>query len=247
MIVNLNSIRLDPCNGQYEEYPLLPTETGNVLPGAIVAVTTVTKDWPVYAGIDGETAQSNGTRQSETDPPTNMRGVRLVEETIPAQGTEGEEGYVPASTVKKYVVDKAYVTSQAAAGQDVNGVELLVVTENSYDHGSINHKCIPGEIVHLRRAVSADRYLLRAVEGTYIEGDPVYLTQTANGIYVTKTGAAGAKPIGYAGESFVVYGEDKPELNPKFYYDAIDDSTPIRPSTRWLNGAVFNLLKVRIA
>jgi len=247
MIVNLNSIRLDPCNGVYEEYPLRPNETGNVLPGAIVAVTTVTTPYHLYNGVSG-TAQSTGVRQSEVDPPTNMAGVRLVPatEAQDAQGNPGEEGYQPAvdAVPAHYVIDKAYVTSQAT---DLSATEILIVTENSYEYAGINHKCIPGEIVHLRRAVSGDRYLIRAVEGNYVEGDPVYLTQTDNGIYVTKTGAEGATPIGYAGETYVVYGEDKPELTPKFYYDAIDDSTPVRAASRWLNGAVFNLLKVRIA
>ena len=251
MIVNLNSIRLDPCNGQYEEYPLLPTETGNVLPGAIVAIAQPQQKepWGLYNYADAAgNAQSTGIRQSETNPPTTD-GKILVDAvgtpTIDDPENPGKKipnpDYVPAY----YVTAKTYVTSQAS---NLAATELLVVTENSYEHGSINHKCIPGEIVHLRRAVSADRYLLRAVAGSYVEGDPVYLTQTANGIYVTKEAPEnGGAPIGYAGETFVVYSADNEAVNPKFYYDAIDDSTPIRPSSRWLNGAVFNLLKVRIA
>jgi hypothetical protein len=248
MIVNLHSICLDPCNGRYEEYPLLPEEEGTVLPGAIVAIAQPQqkKPWGLYEGVDG-TAQSTGLRQSETTPPTADGKILVAAEGTPEiddPDNPGEKIPNPNYKPAYYVTAQTFVTSQAV---NVGATELLVVTENSYEHGSINHKCIPGEIVHIRRAVSADRYLLRAVAGSYVEGDPLYLTQTANGIYVTKTGAEGAKPIGYAGETYVVYGEDNETVNPKFYYDAVDDSTPIRPSSRWLNGAVFNLLKVRIA
>jgi len=69
----------------------------------------------------------------------------------------------------------------------------------------------------------------------YKIGEPVYAIQTPNGIYVSKEQEG--KFIGWAMEDFEVT---------QAMVDLVDDSTPVRPSTINLNGAIVNLLRVRI-
>jgi len=77
--------------------------------------------------------------------------------------------------------------------------------------------------------------LLRTMPGVYQTGESVYAVQTENGIYVTNE--VGGKFIGWAMEDF--------EVTPAMM-DLVDDSTIERPSTINLNGAIVNLLRVRI-
>lgn len=194
MKVNQHSITLNPCNGFYEEYVLDSSESGNVLPGAVVTQKATTA-----VQADGVTA--------------------------------------------------AVVSSQVPTGGDIDAVELFVVTENALIGKSINHKAAAGEVTPLHRPVSGDCLLVRAVAGAYAVGDPLYLTQTTNGIYVTKTSGSGTGSAikAYAGEAFTVLSATNTTTDPKFYYDVIDDSTTERPATTNVAGGVVNLLRVRIA
>lgn len=152
-------------------------------------------------------------------------------------------------TVQADGIKTAVASSQVPNGTDIDTVELFVVVENALIGKSINHKAIPGEVTPMYRPISGDRFLVRAVAGSYVSGDPLYLTQTNNGIYVTKTAGndTGNEVKAYAVESFVVPAATNTALTPPFFYDVVDDSTTERPATTRLNGGVVNLLAVRIA
>lgn len=118
---------------------------------------------------------------------------------------------------------------------DLDGFEACVVLENGLLGTSMNHKQYAGDLMLVRRLVSGDMYLLRAVAGTYTTGMPLYATQTTNGIYVSSTGAG--KFIGWAQENYTVTGT---------MVGLVDDSTLTQPSSTNLNGVLVNLLRVRI-
>ena len=124
----------------------------------------------------------------------------------------------------------------------LDAVELLIVKENALVGGGINRPSIAGETIVLERAVSGDRYLVRAIAGDYKYGDPLYLTQTANGIYFTKTIGVGANAApsvrAIAVESFVIDAG---------MVDLKDESNPIGTGKNQVpNGGLVNLLRVRI-
>ena len=118
---------------------------------------------------------------------------------------------------------------------DLQAFETFVILENALLGKGINAKSFNGERILCRRAVSGDVLLIRAVTGDYRIGQPVYATQTSNGIYVTNE--RDGKFVGWAQEDFTV----TPSM-----VDLVDDSTSERPSTVNLNGVIVNLLRVRI-
>lgn len=128
--------------------------------------------------------------------------------------------------------DFCAISSQAA---DMNGFEALVVLENALLGKGLHARQYPGEALLARRAVEGDMYLLRAVAGTYTCGQPLYATQTANGIYVSATGEG--RFIGWAQENYTI----TPTM-----VDVVDDSTRETPSTVNVNWLMANLLRVRI-
>ncbi|MDR2116768.1 MAG: hypothetical protein LBP87_10365 [Planctomycetaceae bacterium] len=158
------------------------------------------------------------------------------------------------STIQSDMVNAAVVSSQASANlagdaTDVqkaavlNAAELLIVKENALVGGGINRPSIAGETIMLERAVSGDRYLVRAVVGEYKQGEPLYLTQTANGIYFTKTVGTGANAApavrAFALENFSIVAG---------MVDLKDESNPIGTGRNEVrNGGLVNLLRVRIA
>ena len=146
-------------------------------------------------------------------------------------------------------IAKAVLSSQVLTGAAIDSVELFVAVENALLGKSINHKAFKGEVTPVYRPVSGDRYLARAVAGNYAEGDALYLTQTANGLYFTKTTGegTGSEVKAYAAESFVIPAATNTALTPPFFYDVVDDSTTERPSSTRMNGGVVNLLRVRLA
>lgn len=144
-------------------------------------------------------------------------------------------------------VETAVLTTAPADGADLASVEAFVVIENALLGKSINHKAYPGEVTGVYRPVSGDRFLARAVAGNYVEGDPLYYTQTNNGIYFTKVGTTGQEIKAFAAESFVIPAATNTATNPPFFYDQVDDSTTERPSSVNMNGGYVNLLRIRIA
>ena len=146
-------------------------------------------------------------------------------------------GYcLPGTLVAMTSDEQTHATNSVdSQADDLDAFETLVVLENALLGKTINAKSYNGERILCRRAVSGDMYLLRAVPGEYKSGNPVYATQTPNGIYVTLD--PDGKFVGWAQESFTVTTG---------MVDLLDDSTREAPSTINLNGAIVNLLRVRI-
>ena len=128
------------------------------------------------------------------------------------------------------------VTSQAA---DLSAIEPLIVNENALLGGTINRPSRKGEVILLQRGVSGDRYLLRALPETYHIGDPVYATQTPNGIYVSKENPDDLLPFALADEEYTI----TPDI-----VDLKDESTSDGFGPNEVpNGGIVNLLRVRLA
>jgi len=128
------------------------------------------------------------------------------------------------------------VSSQAS---EFPAIEPLIVKENALIGGTINRPSRRGEVILLHRGVSGDRYLLRAVVGTYSIGDPVYAVQTVNGIYMTKENTEDQLPFAFADEKFTIT-DDIVDLKDESTSDGLGhNEVP--------NGGIVNLLKVRLA
>jgi hypothetical protein len=152
------------------------------------------------------------------------------------------------------MVNTAMVSSQSSANlatdasnaikaAALNAVEILIVKENALVGGGINRPSKAGETIVLERAVTGDRCLVRAIAGDYKYGEPLYLTQTANGIYVTNvvgTGANAATSVrAVAIENFTISAD---------MVDLKDESNSIGTGTNEVpNGGLVNLLRVRIS
>jgi len=127
-------------------------------------------------------------------------------------------------------------TSQAV---DLAAVEPLIVKENALLGGSINRPSMRGNVILLHRGVSGDRYLLRAVAGTYRISEPLYLVQTANGIYLTNVANNAQRPFAYSLEDFTISAA---------IVDLKDESsTDGFGKNEVPNGGLVNLLQVRLA
>jgi hypothetical protein len=158
------------------------------------------------------------------------------------------------ANIQSDMVNTAVVSSQSSANLPadasaatkaaaLNAVELLIVKENALVGGGINRPSVAGETIVMERAVTGDRYLVRAIVGDYKYGDSLYLTQTANGIYVTKTIGSGANAApsvrAIAIENFNITLD---------IVDLKDESNPIGTGKNQVpNGGLVNLLRVRIA
>lgn len=118
---------------------------------------------------------------------------------------------------------------------NISGFETAIVLENALLGKAIHAVQYDNEIILVRRPVSGDVYLIRAVAGEYNQGDALYATQTANGIYVSKTGEG--KFIGWSQENYTITND---------MVDMIDNSTRDFPSDTKVNGRLVNLLRVRI-
>jgi hypothetical protein len=146
-----------------------------------------------------------------------------------------ESGLVlPGSIVA--VKSPRMVSSQT---EDLSVVEPLIVKENALIGGTINRPSRKGEVIMVQRGVSGDRYLVRAVPGSYRIGDPVYVIQTANGIYVSKENPDDLLPFAIADEDFT-FGTNIVDLKDESTTDGFGhNEVP--------NGGIVNLLKVRLA
>lgn len=149
----------------------------------------------------------------------------------------------------------------------LDSVEILILVENALLGKGICALYFPGEVTPVYSPVSGDRYLGRCVPGEYTEGDPLYLCNyeydidgkgtKVKGFYfcgadaVDDDGAAivHSKEIkAFAGEDFICPKESNANRKPyPFFRDVIDDSTTERPATTNINGALTNLLRVRMA
>jgi hypothetical protein len=214
MLRDQYGIELQVSNSPYTEYVLDPMEVGKVLPGAIVSL---------YSIIDGTPTAAN----------TNQPWGGATPQQIAGPPNAQADGLLPGR-----------IQSQAGANgaPTIGEIEPIIVIDNRLLGRSMNHVARPGEVIPSRRLVSGDIVLIRCVTGTYHVGQPLYLTQTPNGMYVTGTKPTGdAQLLGYAQENFVVDSN---------MVDLIDDSNSDFPTTRgpgyYINGMLVNLLRVRI-
>ena len=217
MLRNSNTIALQPANSRYEEYMLDPAETGLAMPGTVLALGRSSDD--VFAGnavVDGVYQANGNNAVTRSETPHGM--------------------------------GRGMLTSQA----DTNGAAPLglispfLVIENALLGTALNKPSIPGSVIPGYRVSDEDVFNVRCVPGSYTVGQPVFLIQTINGIYVTNEYEAGLPLFGHAEENYVVTAANT---------DLVDNSTheiPPLPQTAGgvtylnLNGALVNLLRVRI-
>lgn len=267
MILDQNTIVLNPCNGFYDEYTLVSPEQAVaqdpaittpicILPGAIVGQTTVeplydAKKYPFFIK-PGQTAAD---------------GAAAFEAALAEAKAADDGGQTLEQFYTKY--PRQHVITAGKGGEasvdDLNAVEILILVENALLGKGICALYFPGEKTPVYSPVSGDRYLARCVPGTYTEGEPLYLCDyvpagdggvTEDGYKVRGYYFCGKDYIGtrsteikaFAGEDFVcpdATNEDRKPL--PFFLDVVDDSTTERPASRKINGALTNLLRVRMA
>lgn len=265
MILDQNTIVLNPCNGFYDEYTLVSDKQADVndlevpvciLPGAIVGQKTVDpifdpNKWPFYAN-PGETVAAATTRFNAELAAAKTAGGATLEAFY-------------AKYPRQHVITAGFAgegsgTDGALAADDLNAVEVLILVENALLGKGICALYFPGEKTPVYTPVSGDRYLGRCVPGEYTEGQPLYLCDYENevggkkvkGFYFCGSSySAGAKSSeikAFAGEDFVCPNATDEDRKPyPFFLDGIDDSTTERPASIKLNGALTNLLRVRMA
>ncbi len=221
MLRNSNTIVLQKETSKYEEFPLDPNETGLALPGTILAI-----------GRSGDTA-----------PIGNF---------VNKDGVYKPNGYNATTRSEMTGMGKGMLTTKAGTiGAPTLGVvRPFIVMENVLLGTALNKPSIPGSVIPGYVLGDNSVFNVRCVPGRYTHGQPVYLTQTANGLYATGTAVVGAPLLGYVEENYVVTAANT---------DLVDNSTyetPPLPQTAGaapnavqymnLNGALVNLLRVSI-
>lgn len=287
MILDQNTIVLNPCNGFYDEYTLVSTDQAkaqtpaittpiSILPGAVVGQKTVdplydAKKYPFLtkAQFDAKLAEAKAKQAGTYKKP----GSATAE---PSDGGEALEAFY-AKYPRQHVITAGYTgeghvadgapegtdPDGAANADDLDAVEVLILVENALLGKGICALYFPGEVTPVYSPVSGDRYLARCVPGTYTEGQPLYLcdwnpTGAVNadgykikGYYFCGASYSGVKSKeikAFAGEDFICPDATKEDRKPyPFFLDGVDDSTTERPATINLNGALTNLLRVRMA
>ena len=277
MILDQNTIVLNPCNGFYDEYTLVSTDQAkaqspaittpiSILPGAVVGQKTVD---PLYDAKKYPFLTKDQFDAALAAAKTKQTGKAAV-------GTEGQEGYEPAiesdggealeafyaKYPRQHVITAGFVGGTATV-DDLNAVEILILVENALLGKGIHSLYFPGEKTPVYSPVSGDRYLARCVPGTYTEGQPLYLCDwnptgavNADGYKIKGYYFCGADYTGvkskeikaFAGEDFICPDATNADRKPyPFFLDVVDDSTTERPATTNINGCITNLLRVRMA
>lgn len=304
MILDQNTIVLNPCNGFYDEYNLaskLQADKVNndaestasitvpicILPGAIVGQANIdpifdVKKYPFYVTEPGMPAEAAAEKfyadlQKAKDAVNGKAAVPATDdapaqEAIPADGGQALELFYQKFP-KLHVITAGYAGEEVSGDDAVNAlnaVEILILVENALLGKGIHSLYFPGERTPVYSPVSGDRYLARCVPGEYTEGQPLYLTDYSKevqlgdgdtriirGYYFCGADATDddGNPIvrsseikAFAGENFIAPKESNANRKPYPYFrDIIDDSTTERPATTNINGALTNLLRVRMA
>jgi len=234
MLRNSNTIALQPQNSQYEEFPLSPTETGLALPGTILAIGRASNDGFVGNAYD---VNSAGTQQTY-NPNGNNAKIRHE-----VQGMR-----------KGLLVTQAGTANAPPLGE----VRPFIVIENALLGTGLNKPSIPGSTIPGYMLANNDVFNVRCVSGAYYTGQPVYMTQTPNGIYVTNVAGVGtALPLlGHVEENYVATPEAF-DLVDTFNYETgaqpqsvtvpgVSPAPAVTTTYRNLNGVLVNLLRVRI-
>lgn len=282
MILDQNTIVLNPANGYYDEYTFdrySSTAGAKMLPGAVVGQTNV--DLIDYYSVNDKARRDECKAKFPFvkypyDELYDANGNPIAGHPVTSE--EKDATQLARYCASKPLNDSRFgafadrhihvITAGAPSNITVNedyldSVELHILVENALIGKSINHLYFPGEKTPVYTPVQGDRFLVRCctdVENGYSfkEGEPLYLTNYANavngvsGFYFVPAGyAAGPKSNeikAYAAESFYIPKTTAADIRPfPVYVDAIDDSTTERPSSTPLNGALVNLLRVRIA
>lgn len=263
MILDQNTIVLNPCNGFYDEFNLVSTAQADandittpvcILPGAIVGQKTVE---PIFDVKKYPFFKQPGMTDAQAKAAFDAAHAAAV-----AAGGETLEAFY-AKYPRLHVITAGYTGESAIKSDDLNAVEILILVENALLGKGICALYFPGERTPVYSPVSGDRYLARCVPGTYTEGDPLYLTDYSYQVdgkqikgyyfcgkdYQAPAGSAKSTEIkAFAGEDFIAPETSNPDRKPYPYFrDVIDDSTTERPSTTNINGALTNLLRVRMA
>lgn len=286
MILDQNTIVLNPCNGFYDEYTLVASDQAVaqspaittpicILPGAVVGQKTVeplydAKKYPFFIK-PGQSAADGAAAFAAA-----LQAAKDAKAGKAAVGTEGQEGYEPAvpsdggaaleafyaKYPKQHVITAGFAGGTATQ-DDLDAVEILILVENALLGKGICALYFPGEKTPVYSPVSGDRYLARCVPGEYTEGQPLYLTDwnptgavnadgyKIKGYYFCGADYAGTKSKeikAFAGEDFICPDATNEDRKPyPFFLDVVDDSTTERPASRKINGALTNLLRVRMA
>lgn len=306
MILDQNTIVLNPCNGFYDEYKLVSDEQASkasltrpvcVLPGAVVGQVTVdpifnAKKYPFYAPTPGtpvEEAEKKFKDDLAIAKAQNQAVDYATATTVPITfgeyiakyggtsvtvakaGTEGADfNYDGGAALDDFYAKypRQHVITAGKGGTatpaQLDEVEVLILVENALLGKGICALYFPGEVTPVYSPVSGDRYLGRCVPGKYTEGEPLYLCDyapdtdnqlTEDGYSVRGFYFCGKDYVGrgneikaFAGEDFICPGATNKDRKPyPFFLDVVDDSTTERPATNNINGALTNLLRVRMA
>jgi len=221
MLKNQHSIELNTHNSRYDEVFIRADKDATVLAGTLVSFTD-----------EGYELGHSGYHQKKYN-----EGFATTDYTIPETTTTDVKEVLYAGTIHERVKHTTVTTTEDVeytASYDVAQFYPAVIIENSLISKSLNHQNYANRFARCRRLVAGDKFLLRAVAGSYAPGDLLYAVQTDNGIYVTKE--EGGMFIGRAEETYTI----------------TDDMVDLVDTYRWplttgsLRGALVNLLAVRI-
>ena len=115
---------------------------------------------------------------------------------------------------------------------NIQSFEPAIVLENVHNNTGLHAaQCTDDEFAYIsiRRLFDGDVYLIRAVEGEYQVGMPVFATQTDNGVYVSSKGEGCF--IGWSQEHYLITSD---------MMGVVDDGRTE------VNNRLVNLLKVRV-
>ena len=222
---NSNTIALQPENSRYEEFPLSPTATGLALPGTILVLGRQNTD--VFAG-------------------------NAMEATSPTAQTYMPNGNNAIVRHEMQGLRKGMLFTHAGTGgtPPIGVSRPFIVIENVLLGTGLNKQSIPGSVIPGYMLANNDVFNVRCKPGSYYNGEPVYLTQTPNGLYATNVYEEGAPLLGHVEENYVATPNSVDLVdNFNYEYGAQPQNVVnggITTTYNNLNGALVNLLRVRI-
>ena len=248
MLKNQNSIELNSFNSRYDEVFIRANKDAVVLAGTLVSFSDEGYDYQfplnrqaVYDAGTTATLPNNTKDYSYGTAGTYQKkyneGIATTEYDVPKEEITDNLEVLYKGTMYEQVkhnITKTIVEEHYTASYDIAQFYPAVILENSLIANSINHQNFANLHARCRRLVAGDKFLLRAVAGSYNYGDPLYAVQTSNGIYVTteKSGMF----IGWCEETYNIT-EDMVDLVDTYEFPETKGS---------LRGKLVNLIAVRI-
>ena len=157
-----------------------------------------------------------------------MANVGVLEQAYLA----GPESAVVLPGTLGKVYRKGHHTVFYPVPENVTSFEIAIVLENSFNNTGLHARQLVAKndftYIMIRRLFDGDIYLIRAVEGEYYPGQPVFATQTDNGVFVSSSGEGCF--VGWAQEEYTIT---------KDMCSIVDDGKTV------VNNVFVNLLKVR--